>query len=67
MNHWQVTLTSAAGQVMTFGLQAPDETSAFQRALVRIPFAPEKFTVVPVAPRCQRHRVRHDCPAEQNT
>lgn len=61
MHNWQVTFTSAAGQVMTFGLAAPDETSAFQHALVKAPFTPAKFAVIEILPLCAKHRVRHDC------
>jgi hypothetical protein len=62
MSHWQVTFKSAAGQVVTFGVEAPDETSAFQRALPKVPFYPfDKFCVVEIPPLCAKHGVRHDC------
>jgi hypothetical protein len=64
MAQWQVTFTSAAGQVMTFGLKAPDETSAFQRGLREAPFTPEKFSVTEIQPPCQLHGVRHHCEAD---
>lgn len=61
MSYWQVAFTSAAGQVMFLGLEAPDETSAFQLALARAPFTPDTFSLTEVPPRCLKHRVRHDC------
>lgn len=64
VTYWQVTLESAAGQFMTFGLEAPDRESAVQRALAR---APESWAV-PVSPSareipplCAKHRTRHSC------
>ena len=62
MSNWQITFRSGAGQVITFGLEAPDETSAFQRALLKAPFAPDTFSLAEIAPLCARHRVRHTCP-----
>jgi hypothetical protein len=62
MSHWQVSFTSATGQVMSFGLEAPDEASAFQRALAKVPFTPDTFSLAEIPPLCAKHRVRHDCP-----
>jgi hypothetical protein len=63
MSYWQVTFRSAAGQVVILGLEAPDETSAFQRALTRTPFTPDTFHLTEIPPPCTKHRVRHDCTA----
>lgn len=66
MRNWQVTFTSATRQVMILGLEAPDETSAFQRALAKAPFTPDTFSLAEIPPLCVRHRVRHDCPPSTN-
>jgi hypothetical protein len=66
MSNWQITFTSGAGQVMTFGLEAPDKTSAFQHGLLKIPFIPERFSIAEIKPLCARHHVRHNCPDEVN-
>lgn len=62
MSHWQATFTSVTGQVMTLGLEASSETSAFQRALAKVPFTPDTFSLTEIRPLCAEHRVRHDCP-----
>jgi hypothetical protein len=64
MNNWQVTFTSSSGQVVTFGLKAPDTTSAFQRALLKAPFHPDRYSLTEITPLCAKHHVRHACPAE---
>lgn len=61
MSHWQATFTSVTGQVMSLGLEAPDETSAFQRALAKVPFTPDTFSLTEIRPLCAEHRVRHHC------
>lgn len=64
VSYWQVTLKSGAGQSMTFGLEAPDKASAFQRALSRAPGSwevPVSFSITEVPPLCAAHQVRHAC------
>ena len=64
VSHWQVTLMSAGGQSMIFGLDAPDKEAAFRTALERAPGhwpVPVTVTLLPLPPLCAAHRVRHAC------
>ena len=51
MSNWQVTFASAAQQTMTFSVEASDGTSAFQRALAKVPFTPDRYSVVEIPPQ----------------
>jgi hypothetical protein len=66
MSYWQVTATSAAGQEMTFGLEAPGADEAEQTARSRLAFAPAAMILKEIPPPCRAHGVRHHCTSSAN-
>jgi hypothetical protein len=66
MSYWQVSATSASGQTMTFGLEAPSVDEAAQTAQSRLPFAPAAMLLKEIPPRCRAHGVRHYCVSSVN-